>query len=79
MEKFESIAVSIHKKEKYKTIWEVRDGESSRYIEIEVGRDRMYDALIHIMNALGKEGWFLATQPFYYRLYMQRKITEVST
>ena len=75
LKKFEYISVSIHKKERDKTIWMIEDGKSDRFIEINVGRAKMNDALLGILNKLGNDGWSLSTQPLYYRMFMQRKCT----
>lgn len=75
MDKFEYISVSIHTKERYRTIWKIEDGISERLIEVEVGRVDMNKALLGILNILGNDGWSLSTQPLHYRLFMQRKFT----
>lgn len=76
MDKFETVELSIHKKEKDKTIWKLSDGEIHRYFEVYIGKDHMDKALIKAINVVGREGWFLATQPIYYRLFLQRKIKQ---
>lgn len=73
MEKYEFIHVSIHKKSKEYTLWEVSDGVNSRHVSVNVGKNDMVNARTMVMNQLGEEGWHLGVSHFYNEFMMQRK------
>lgn len=73
MVQYEFIEVSIDKKEKDRTIWEVTNGVDVSYVEVNVGRGDIRKATMQAMNKLGKEGWSLCSYPYnYYVFHMQR-------
>lgn len=74
MKQYEFIHVHLHESDKTKSVWEVDSGESLRYIEVAIGKNRNMDALVCVMNMLGKEGWSLGSKETHsYSMYMQRE------